>query len=57
MVRTGTRLRLRNRGLNGGHQYVTLTIALPTQEEPALVEFLRTWAPDHPQDPRKSLEP
>ncbi len=53
----GTRLRLRNRGLNGGHQYVTLTIALPTEPEPALEEFLRSWAPDHPQDPRKSLEP
>lgn len=31
----GTRLRLRGRGLNGGHQYVTLSVALPTEPEPA----------------------
>jgi DnaJ-class molecular chaperone len=53
----GTRLRLRNRGLNGGHQYVTLAIALPPEPEPALEEFLRTWQPDHPHDPRRDLEP
>ena len=53
----GTRLRLRNRGLNGGHQYVTLTLALPTDPEPALEEFLRTWQPAHKQDPRSDLEP
>ncbi len=53
----GTRLRLRNRGLNGGHQFVTLAIALPTEPEPALEEFLRTWQPDHPQDPRENLSP
>ncbi len=53
----GTRLRLRNRGLNGGHQFVTLSIALPQQPEPALEEFLRTWQPVHPQDPRKDLTP
>lgn len=53
----GTRLRLRNRGLNGGHQYVTLAIALPAEPEPALEEFLRTWQPDHPHDPRRDLEP
>ena len=53
----GTRLRLRNRGLNGGHQYVTLAIALPPEPEPALEEFLRSWAPAHPHDPRRDLEP
>ena len=53
----GTRLRLRNRGLNGGHQYVTLQIALPTEPEPALEEFLRSWTPDHPHAPRRDLDP
>jgi len=53
----GTRLRLRGRGINAGHQFVVLTIVLPQQEEPALEEFLRTWQPAHPQDPRKDLIP
>jgi DnaJ-class molecular chaperone len=53
----GTRLRLRSRGINGGHLFVTLTVVLPDQPEPALEEFLRTWTPAHKQDPRKDLTP
>lgn len=53
---TGTRLRLRGRGVAGGHQYVELEVVLPPGEEPALAEFLRTWRPAHDFDPRAGLE-
>ncbi|MCC6717377.1 MAG: J domain-containing protein [Acetobacteraceae bacterium] len=53
----GTRLRLRGRGIGAGHLFVILSIVLPTEPEPALEEFLRTWKPDHPQDPRRDMVP
>jgi DnaJ-class molecular chaperone len=53
---TGTRLRLKGRGIAGGHQYVVLHPVLPPGEEPALREFLRQWQPAHPFDPRAGLE-
>jgi DnaJ-class molecular chaperone len=53
---TGTRMRLRGRGINGGHQYVELQPVVPPGEEPALAEFLKTWRPAHPFDPRAGLE-
>jgi DnaJ-class molecular chaperone len=50
---TGTRLRLRGRGVEGkGHQYVELHPVLPPEEEPELAEFLRTWEPRHAFNPR-----
>jgi len=52
----GTRLRLKGRGIGGGHQYVVLHPVLPQGEEPALAEFLRTWKPAHPFNPRAGLE-
>jgi DnaJ-class molecular chaperone len=55
-ARNGQRLRLRGRGIEGGHQYVELDVVLPPQPEPALAEFLRGWTPDHPVDPRAALE-
>ena len=49
----GTRLRLRGRGIEGkGHQFVELHPVLPPAEEPELAEFLKTWKPRHPIDPR-----
>ena len=49
----GTRLRLRGRGIDGkGHQFVELHPVLPPAEEPELAEFLKTWKPRHPLDPR-----
>jgi DnaJ-class molecular chaperone len=53
---TGRRLRLAGQGIAGGAQVVELKLVLPTRSEPALSEFLRTWTPDHPIDPRKEME-
>lgn len=52
----GTRLRLRGRGIAGGHQYVVLHPVFPPGDEPALAEFLRQWKPVHPFNPRAGLE-
>jgi DnaJ-class molecular chaperone len=53
----GTRLRLRGRGIEGkGHQYVELHPVVPPSDEPELAEFLRTWKPRHPLDPRAGME-
>jgi DnaJ-class molecular chaperone len=53
----GTRLRLRGRGIEGrGHQFVELHPVLPPADEPELAEFLRTWKPRHPVDPRADME-
>ena len=53
----GTRLRLRGRGIEGkGHQFVELHPVLPPAEEPELAEFLKTWKPRHPIDPRAGIE-
>jgi DnaJ-class molecular chaperone len=54
---TGTRLRLRGRGVEGrGHQYVELHPVVPPADEPELAEFLRTWKPQHPSGPRDGAE-
>ena len=52
----GARLRLRGRGIAGGDQYVELKPVLPPREEPELAEFLKTWKPRQPQDPRKGMK-
>jgi DnaJ-class molecular chaperone len=53
---TGTRLRLRGRGIRQGHQFVQLHVVLPPGEEPELAEFLKTWKPRNPINPRAGLE-
>jgi DnaJ-class molecular chaperone len=53
---TGTRLRLKGRGIRGGHQYVILRPVLPQGGDPALEQFLRGWTPARPFDPRAGLE-
>jgi len=53
----GTRLRLRGRGIHDrGHQYVEIHPVLPPAEEPELAEFLKTWKPRHPVNPRADME-
>ena len=54
-TRDGARLRLRGKGINGGHQWVEVDVVLPTEPEPALAEFLRAWKPEHPFNPREGL--
>lgn len=51
----GAKLRLKGRGIAGGNQYVELKIALPTEGEPELESFLKTWTPRHPFNPRKGM--
>lgn len=52
---SGTRLRLKGRGIAGGHQRVVLKIVLPPSAEPELAAFLKSWTPQHPFDPRKGM--
>ena len=52
---SGTRLRLKGRGIAGGHQRVELKIVLPPRAEPELAAFLEGWTPRHPSDPRKGM--
>jgi DnaJ-class molecular chaperone len=54
---SGTKLRLKGRGIAGGHQYVVLKIVLPPAAEPELAAFLKGWRPSQPFDPRKGMEP
>ncbi len=51
----GKRLRLRGRGVNGGHQYVVLKPVLPAGAEPELEEFLKRWTPRDASDPRAGM--
>ncbi len=51
----GTRLRLRGRGIAGGHQHVELDVMLPVQPDPGFADLLRDWTPAHPFDPRAAL--
>lgn len=58
---TGATLRLRGRGValpsgGRGDQYVRLKVVLPKQVDPALEELVRSWAAEHPYDPRADLE-
>jgi DnaJ-class molecular chaperone len=49
---TGTRLRLRGKGIRQGHQFVQLQVVLPPGDEPELAEFLKTWDPRNSRNPR-----
>jgi len=57
----GTMLRLRERGVRNrksgqrGHQFITLKVRLPEEEEPELAAFLENWQPKVQQDPRKEM--
>jgi DnaJ-class molecular chaperone len=52
---TGAKLRLRGRGIAGGNQMVELKVMLPPQPEPELAEFLQSWKPVNPFDPREEI--
>ncbi len=53
---TGTKLRLKGRGIAGGNQVVELRVVLPPGSEPELAEFLRNWKPARPYNPREGME-
>lgn len=53
---TGTRLRLRGRGIHQGHQFVQLHVVLPPAEEPELTAFMQSWQPRQAFNPRAGLE-
>lgn len=50
---TGTRLRLRGKGIRHGHQFVQLQVVLPPGNEPELAEFLKNWTPRNKVNPRE----
>ena len=50
---TGTRLRLRGKGIRHGHQFVQVKVVLPPGDEPELAEFLKTWTPKGSFNPRE----
>jgi DnaJ-class molecular chaperone len=50
---TGTRMRLRGKGIRQGHQFVQLQVVVPPGDEPDLAEFLKTWTPRHDVNPRE----
>ena len=50
---SGTRLRLRGKGIRQGHQFVQLQVVVPPGDEPELAEFLKTWIPRKPANPRE----
>ncbi len=57
---TGTRLRLRGKGLpmrggkERGHQYVTLKVVLPKDEDADLTAFMEEWSKKHAYNPRRT---
>lgn len=58
---TGKTLRLRDKGVSNpragttGHQFITLKVVLPGDEEPELSAFLEGWTPRNAKDPRKEM--
>jgi DnaJ-class molecular chaperone len=50
---TGTRLRLRGKGIRQGHQFVQLQVVVPPGNEPELAEFLKNWTPHNKASPRE----
>jgi DnaJ-class molecular chaperone len=52
---SGARLRLKGRGIGAGSQIVILKPVLAAGVEPALADFLRTWQPTHPFNPREDM--
>jgi DnaJ-class molecular chaperone len=56
----GKVLRLKGKGVpkrggGAGDAYVTLKIVLPDTPDQQLVDFMTSWSPSNPQDPRKSM--
>ncbi len=58
---SGQVMRLRGKGVPGvgaegpGDQYVTLSVVLPAEPDPALDAFIESWKPAAPQNPRHKM--
>ena len=52
---SGTRLRLRGRGIAGGDQYIEIRVAVPEAQDARSKELIEEFARLHPQDPRAGL--
>jgi curved DNA-binding protein len=52
---SGTRLRLRGRGISGGDQYIEIKIIVPTVKDDRGRELIEELSRLHPQDPRAGL--
>jgi DnaJ-class molecular chaperone len=52
---SGTRLRLRNRGINGGDQFIEIKVAVPAPANDRSRELIEEFARLNPQNPRAGL--
>ena len=52
---SGTRLRLRGRGIGGGDQYIEIRIVVPQVQDARSKELIEEFARLHPEDPRAGL--
>jgi len=52
---TGQTLRLKGRGVKGGDQLVTLSVAMPPEIDEELARFMEGWRKDHGYNPRRKL--
>lgn len=48
-----TKLRLKNKGVKGGHHYARVVIVMPEQIDAELEKAIQTWAEKHAYNPRK----
>ncbi len=53
---TGTKLRLKDKGIKGGDQYVLLKIVMPEKIDSELEDLIKTWTKSHEYNPRKNKE-
>jgi DnaJ-class molecular chaperone len=52
---SGSRLRLRSKGINGGDQYIEIKVAVPAAGDARSKELMEEFARLHPQNPRAGL--
>lgn len=52
---TGTKLRLKGKGIRGGDLYAILKIMLPARVDEELAGFMARWSSAHPYDPRAGM--
>jgi DnaJ-class molecular chaperone len=53
---SGSRLRLRGKGINGGDQYIQLQVTVPSIKDERSRELIEEFARLHPQDPRANVQ-